>query len=249
MLFENTSVSVKCGLISNAVFWATSLLGLYADHLAAEKKSPLLERCKLQPQRYLSRKERKDLILLTSFNMIFVVFFVCCPLYEYAWNWFYAGPDRHRLKELDDWIWYEEVFFKIPLHVVITEMGFYFTHRMLHSSSWLYRNVHRVHHRFPAPTAMTCVYAHPLEFAIGNIGPIWAGPILTNAHPVTCYLLWFPMAMFGTCKGHCGYRIMGHVDQHDDHHLLFNCNYGGLYLSDYLLGTAEDSRVKKKNFF
>jgi len=236
------SVSWKCGLVSNAIFWPISLLGMYADHLVAEKKSHLLERCKLQPRSHLSRKERMDLLLLALFNMVFVVFFICCPLYEFAWNRAYRSC---RLTEHDDWMWLEEVFLKIPVHVAIAETWFYWTHRLLHYSTWLYRNVHFVHHRFKAPTAMACVYAHPLEFAIGNILPIWLGPIVTNAHPATCYRLWFPMAILGTCKGHCGYRILGHVDQHDDHHQFFNCNYGGLYLADYLLGTTKDIASKR----
>jgi len=246
LLWETASISLKCCLISNAIFWIASLLGLYADHLSEQNKSSLLARCKLQPHRHLSHDEKKDLLVLTSFNMLFVAVFVCCPLFEWMWNHVQqaGGPTNtntnhhHRLTESDDWVWQEELLYKIPMHIIITEMAFYSFHSLLHSSSWFYRTIHKVHHRFSAPTAMACVYAHPLEFAIGNIGPIYLGPILTNAHPFTCYVVWFPLAMLGTCKGHCGYRIAGQVDHHDDHHLFFNGNYGGLYLSDYLFGTT-----------
>lgn len=68
---------------------------------------------------------------------------------------------------------------------------------MLHSSSWLCMHIHKVHHRFPAPTGMASVYAHPVEFCLANVLPIYLGPILANAHPKTCYI-WWCMSILGT---------------------------------------------------
>jgi len=239
------SISVKCGLVSNVVFWVASLLGLYADHLVKSKKSPLLARCKLQPNQHLSPKEKLDLILLSFFNMIIVALFICCPIFEWLWNHIQHHPDR--LAEADDWIWHRELLLKLPIHAIVAESGFYSIHVIMHRYPFLYRHIHKVHHRFIAPTAMACVYAHPLEFAFGNIFPIYLGPMLTNAHPMTCYIFWFPLAMAGTCKGHCGYRIMGLVDPHDAHHFYFKLNYGGMYLADYLFGTTTKHPSEKKD--
>lgn len=83
---------------------------------------------------------------------------------------------------------------------------------------------------------MACVYTHPLEFSFANALPIYLGPILTNAHPQTCYI-WWSLAMAGTCKGHSGYRILGHADYHEEHHYYNKHNYGATYLSDFLFGT------------
>ena len=84
---------------------------------------------------------------------------------------------------------------------------------------------------------MACVYAHPLEFTVGNVLPIYVGPVITNAHEWTCYL-WWAGAMAGTCLGHCGYVLFGYYDAHDDHHAKPDTHYGGLYVSDWLLGTT-----------
>ena len=74
--------------------------------------------------------------------------------------------------------------------------------------------------------------------SFGNILPIYLGPmVFTNAHPITCYI-WWSLAMLGTCKGHCGYRIFGHADYHEEHHVLYKYNYGGMGLLDYLFGTT-----------
>lgn len=232
-----SSLSFRCMLVSNFVFWISSFLGLWVDHLVLTQQSQWLKSCKVQPNVVISGRDRTDLIKLAFFNMVVVAGFVCCPIYE--WLWIKLQP--HRLGEHDDdWtlIWKHEVLVKLPIHALATETAFYVFHGFLHWSPFFYKNVHRVHHRFPAPTAMACVYAHPFEFAIGNVLPIYLGPMLvTNAHPITCYI-WWALAMLGTCKGHSGYRIMGHSDDHEEHHLLFKYNYGGMCLLDRLLGTT-----------
>ncbi|KAL7534282.1 hypothetical protein ACHAWF_004775, partial [Thalassiosira exigua] len=196
---DDCSTSWKCAAASNAVFWPLSALGLCADALAATSPSSWPARQKLQPDRRLSPRDRTDLISLAAFNMLVVAPFLCCPIFEILWDRI-QGSDR--LTEADEWRWREELLLKLPLHALVAEVAFYLVHVLLHRSQFLYRTVHKVHHRFVAPTAMACVYAHPLEFAAGNIFPIYLGCMLTNAHPVTCYGIWFPLAMAGTCKGH-----------------------------------------------
>lgn len=82
--------------------------------------------------------------------------------------------------------------------------------------------------------------AHPLEFLVGNLLPIYLGPIITNAHPLTSYF-WFAAAIIGTCKGHSGYRIFGCADYHDEHHFYYKYIYGGIYVLDFLIGTMKVS--------
>mmetsp|Transcript_15428 Transcript_15428/g.23454 ORF Transcript_15428/g.23454 Transcript_15428/m.23454 type:complete len:173 (-) Transcript_15428:219-737(-) len=166
------------------------------------------------------------------------MFFICCPLFESLW--IMIQNDGRRQEDSDAWLWHHELFVKIPIQAILTDISFYTIHYTLHQFSLLYQHIHKVHHRFVAPTAMTCVYAHPLEFAFGNIFPIFFGPMLTNAHPFTCWALWFPLATLGTCIGHCGYRIFGHYeDPHDKHHSNVQCNYGGMCISDYIFGTLK----------
>ena len=143
-LGNTSSVSFKCSLISNVVFWIASFLGLYADHLVATQKSPLLSRCKLQPkQSIISRNDKNDLIALSSFNMIFVALCICCPLYEWAWSRIQA---ERRLTQFDDWtsIWMSELFIKLPIHALVAEAAFYSFHGLLHYSPTLYRHIHKV---------------------------------------------------------------------------------------------------------
>jgi methylsterol monooxygenase len=183
----------------------------------------------------------REIIALAALNML-VVSFVCCPAFEAIWD-YVQGSDR--LSESDEWSWREELLWKLPVHAAVAEVWFYFAHLAMHRSPSLYRHVHRIHHRFSAPTAMACVYAHPLEFAVCNILPIYLGCMLTNAHPTTCYGVWFPLAMMGTCKGHCGYQILGLADPHDAHHVIFSSNYGGMALLDRVFGTYQGNEGTK----
>ena len=127
-------------------------------------------------------------------------------------------------------------------HGVVIDVWFYTTHRALH---WppLYRTVHRIHHRFRAPVAVACVYAHPAEFVVGNVLGVVLGPALTNAHPLTC-AFWMANSLITTAFSHSGYLALGATD-HDRHHLYYDTNFGvGLFM-DRLLGTGfvEDARA------
>ena len=257
---ETLRLSFRCSLLSNAVFWVASGFGLWADHLVAtstetktktqsSKLSGVLKSCKIQPNRVILGKDRADLVRLAFFNMVMMACFVCCPLFGFVWS--KIQQTRHlegpSVSE-QEWrlIWKHEIGFKLPVHAILAEVAFYVFHGVLHWSPILYKHIHKVHHRFPAPTAMTCVYAHPIEFCFGNVLPIYLGPILCDSHPTTCYL-WWALAMLGTCKGHSGYRILGHEDDHEDHHLLYKYNYGGMGVLDRLLGTTPPPTLPPTN--
>lgn len=236
ILTYKSSVSLKCVLVANVGFWVISFIGLCADSLVASNRSRWLTMAKIRPTKFISGNDRRDLIMLTAFNMLLVAPLISVSFFEMLWD---RRNGEHRLTEEDEWVWQTELLEKVPIHFIVTELGFYVVHIFLHSQPILYKHVHKVHHRFQAPTAMACVYAHPLEFLVGNLFPIFLGPILTNAHPFTCYV-WFAAAMTSTCKGHSGYRIFGHADYHEEHHLLYNYNYGGMYVLDTLFGTRSD---------
>ena len=228
-----SSVSFKCVVVANVFFWLISFIGLYIDSLVASNGSRWLKMAKIRPNQFISGKERRDLIMLTAFNMLIVAPLISVPVCEMLWD---RMNGTQRLTEEDEWECQIELLQKIPTHFIVTEVGFYMVHIVMHSQPTLYKYIHKVHHRFQAPTAMACVYTHPLEFLVGNLLPIYLGPILTNAHPFTSYI-WFIAAIIGTCKGHSGYRIFGHADYHEEHHSYYTYNYGGMYVLDSLFGT------------
>ena len=269
---ETVKLSCRCSLIANIVFWIASTFGLLVDQLvhnantvAVRSRSPwknkknvkaidrqrmrlsnYFKSCKNQPNSFILGKDRVDLVRLAFFNMVVMAFFVCCPLFGYAWDLIKMKRALHS-HQYEDYavIWKREIFAKLPVYALLADCTFYAFHCFLHWSPLLYKHIHKTHHRFTAPTAMACVYAHPFEFVFGNVLPIYLGPILCDSHPITCYL-WWGLAMLGTCKGHSGYRIMGHRDDHEDHHLLYRYYFGGMGVLDRILGTIPATPTSSK---
>ena len=122
-----------------------------------------------------------------------------------------------------------EVVLSLFAFIVIEEVLFYYSHRLLHGPR-LYAMIHKVHHEFKAPIALAGAFAHPLELATGNVFPLWLGPLLLHSH-VTTMWLWYGLAIVGTQIHHCGYRLRGRraagelpapqPDFHDYHHEHF----------------------------
>jgi methylsterol monooxygenase len=142
--------------------------------------------------------------------------------------------------ELPPWA---ETLGSIALFVAAEEVVFYYLHRLLHRSRWLYTHVHKVHHEFKAPTALAAVYAHPVEVALTNVLPLWLGPVLLRAHLFTLWL-WYVVAVVGVQVHHSGYRwwwtsgLDIQPDFHDYHHEASTGCYGTLGLLDWVHGTG-----------
>lgn len=140
--------------------------------------------------------------------------------------------------------WYVVVG-QVLLFVYLDDFLYYWMHRAMHRP-WLYRRVHGLHHRVPAPWAITGHYMHPVEYLL-TTGLMLVGPLLVGAHVVTLYV-WIVVRQWEAAEGHCGYDfpitpsklIPGShgAAHHDFHHSKRHGNYGGfLPLADRLFGT------------
>lgn len=230
------SICETCCIFANVAFWVASIANLIVDELS--KTNGYLLSLKLQPKRHLSHRELRDVFLLTVFNMVIVAPFVCCPIFEVLWD----NLHSFRLTVASPFVWKRELLL-LPVDMFVNEVTFYAAHYLLHQPL-LYSRIHKVHHRFQAPTAMTAAYAHPVEFIFGNVLCIGLGPILTNAHPFTAFF-WFSAAMLSTCKGHSGYDWLN-AATHDAHHQYTMYNFGVLHFGDYIMGTSLPKEVALK---
>ena len=101
--------------------------------------------------------------------------------------------------------------------------------------------IHKLHHTFKSPAALTAKYAHPVEHLVSNIAPVMLGPLLFNAHPLV-QGLWISYGMVQTTVVHSGYNLSAWLPQshaHDWHHeVTVECFGTELGLMDYLCGTA-----------
>jgi len=124
----------------------------------------------------------------------------------------------------------------IILCILLREIMFYYSHRILHIPQ-LYPYIHKLHHKFTAPIALSAQYAHPIEHFTANILPLVVPPKLLRMH-VTAWWLFLAFELVETTSVHSGYDFwFGWARMHDLHHETFRVNFGTVGLLDYVHGT------------
>merc|ERR1712232_1066976 len=130
-------------------------------------------------------------------------------------------------------------------------MGFYWSHRFLHLR-FIYPYVHKLHHTYRTTIAIASEYAHPIEFALGNLLPMSVGPtILGEKVHILAVFAWYAVRTGETLDGHCGYEFSwspyrlvpfsGSAEYHDWHHSENVGNYGSFFrIWDTVFGTNKD---------
>lgn len=236
---ENHVVNI-CFVCASFGYWTMSIFASIMDLLPLEKLKTQ------QSKSYFTITEWLEAVLLSNFNLLVSSWFITLPL-----MWFWYNLQVYRGEELV--LSYTEKQFSIYrflidilIHVVVVDVWFYTTHRILHYPV-LYKYIHKLHHRFKAPTAVACMYANPIEFTIGNHLGVALGPVFSNCHPYTAFF-WFFLSLFNTAGSHSGYYLFG-AEEHDIHHEKFRYNYGVGGMMDYLFGTryVDSGSNKVKN--
>ena len=137
------------------------------------------------------------------------------------------------------------VLTQVVLFIYLDDFLYYWMHRAMHRP-WLYRRVHGLHHRVPAPWAIAGHYMHPVEYVL-TAALMLVGPLLLGAHIVTLYV-WIAVRQWEASEGHCGYDLpfsplallpfCHGAAHHDFHHSRRRGNFGGfLPLWDRVFGT------------
>lgn len=215
-------------VLSMIVYWVFG--GIYTL-LDVTNKPAIICRYKIQPgtNEPVDNKRLMKVIGWVLFNQIVVGL----PMALLSYNLYkYRGfPDVH---ELPTFHW---VLFELAIHIIVEEIGFYYSHRILHSRA-LYKYIHKKHHEWTAPIAVTAIYCHPIEHIFSNLLPPFLGVLVMGSHIATSWL-WFSLAILSTLNAHSGYHLpfFPSPEAHDFHHLKFNQCYGVLGVLDRIHGT------------
>lgn len=121
---------------------------------------------------------------------------------------------------------FERAVLDLAVCIIVDEIGFYYMHRLIHHKS-LYKRIHKIHHEWTAPIAITALYAHPLESLFGNMLPAALGPVIMNSH-ISVTWIWYFIAQITTLTVHSGYHIpfFHSAEHHDFHHATFTECFG-----------------------
>ena len=84
---------------------------------------------------------------------------------------------------------------------------FLLAHQALHTR-YLYKHIHKLHHKYSAPFGLAAEYAHPAEVFILGAGTI-CGPLIycyftQNLH-LSTVLIWIVLRLFQAIDAHSGY--------------------------------------------
>ena len=83
----------------------------------------------------------------------------------------------------------------------------FLAHQALHTR-YLYKHIHKIHHKYSSPFGLAAEYAHPAEVFILGAGTI-CGPLLycyftRNLHLFTVFI-WIVLRLFQAIDAHSGY--------------------------------------------
>lgn len=220
-------------ILSFCVYW---LFGGIYTLLDITNKPAALRRYKIQPgtNEPVDTSRLLKVIWQVLFNQLVVG--VPSSLFMYILIKWRGFPP---IRELPTFHW---VLYELAVHILVEEAGFYYSHRFLHSRA-LYKYIHKQHHEWTAPIAVTAIYCHPIEHLFSNLLPPFLGVFIMGSHVATAWL-WFTLAILSTLNAHSGYHLpfFPSPEAHDFHHLKFNNCFGVLGVLDRLHGTDSNFR-------
>jgi methylsterol monooxygenase len=150
--------------------------------------------------------------------------------------------------------------YQIAIFFVLEDAWHYWAHRAMHASSFLYKNIHKIHHQYSAPFGIAAEYASPIEVMIlgfGTVGcPIVWCAITKDLHILTMYT-WIVLRVFQAVDAHSGYEfpwslhhffpVWAGAEHHDVHHEKFIGNYASSFRWwDFVLDTEAGAEASKR---
>ena len=128
--------------------------------------------------------------------------------------------------------------FELALVLIVDDFFFYILHRLMHESKYIYKKIHKIHHRANVPIPFEYIYVHPLEWMSGMIGP-FVGMILIGGISFESYCIYLVIRNIHEIHIHSGlkttnfYKIFpfyGTNEHHDIHHSKRNGNYASTFV-------------------
>ncbi|XP_046641130.1 fatty acid hydroxylase domain-containing protein 2-like [Daphnia pulicaria] len=215
-------------------FWSFGILFMFVDYYNWPRWT---RKYKLQPGTHepvdLNRlKETIQVVLINQWSVSF-------PLLISS---YFMKKFTNTMPVIDDLPSLQRFIIDFIIFIIVDEIGLYYVHRLMHHPK-LYSWVHKKHHEWPAPIAITFVYSTRIEFAL-NMIPVVLGPLMTNPHLFTLWA-WYAFVHLRGLKNHSGYHIPGLTssEEHNYHHMMNNACFSRSPFLDGIHGTDKGFRA------
>lgn len=136
--------------------------------------------------------------------------------------------------------------YEVLFVLIIDDFFFYVLHRMMHESTYIYKKIHKIHHRANTPMPFEYIYVHPLEWMSGMIGP-FLGMYMLGGISFFAYCVYLIVRNMHEIHIHSGIKtskylkyipLYGINEHHDIHHSKRMGNYASTFTFwDILLKT------------
>ena len=129
-------------------------------------------------------------------------------------------------------------FIEILFVLLIDDLFFYFLHRLMHENKYIYKKIHKIHHRANVPIPLEYIYVHPLEWMSGMIGP-FLGMYVIGGISFESYCLYLVIRNMHEIHIHSGIKtsnisklipMYGTNEHHDVHHSHREGNYASTFI-------------------
>jgi sterol desaturase/sphingolipid hydroxylase (fatty acid hydroxylase superfamily) len=134
--------------------------------------------------------------------------------------------------------------FNVMCYLPVHSVYFYVVHSLLHTS-FMFENVHFLHHKFRDTLPFHALWCTPVEHAVLNSASFFVGPVFFGTKG-PALLLWTIIATISTCFAHGG-ALRKKKLRHDIHHTNGKYNLSsGMFFMDQILGSSKAPEEKKQ---
>jgi sterol desaturase/sphingolipid hydroxylase (fatty acid hydroxylase superfamily) len=238
MFFFNENSWVAGAIIFILRYFLTAGIAYFIFYIWKKKK---LSHLKIQ-QKFPKTKQLRNEIFFSFLTLLIYSGTAGTVLYLYK-----KGLTKIYLDVNDYGVFY--LAGSILLMILLHDTYFYWTHKLMHTSKWLYR-FHKIHHQSHNPTPWAAFAFHPVE-ALISLGIIPLIIFSIPTHPLALMAFLTLMTIYNVLV-HLGYEIFGKkfpnhpigkwqntATNHDLHHQIGGRFNLGFYFSiwDRIMGT------------
>jgi len=218
-----------------------NILGIIYSYLIVNNKILYSIKLQTRPHKIENFYSRVPLII---FNLFILIAVTGLGLYFFS---------DYIIREFRNFSW---TITEVMVVLLIDDVYFYFYHRLMHENKYIYRKIHKIHHRASTPFPSEYLYTHPLEWMIGMIGP-FIGIILLGGISIYSFWLLLIIRNVHELDIHSGLKsnflikyfpLSGTNEHHDLHHSILDGNYASSFtFLDKLFNTEIKTKPKFYN--